>query len=296
MATVRTLIGNIKGPKGDTGATGATGPQGPGATIEVGTVSTTAYGNPVQITNSGTETDAVLDFVIPQGKPGEQTTKMSSLTLDTITTQTTEYPIPAVGDVGSTAWGKIVKFFNDIKTAVTGKVDTTSIVNNLTSTSTDKPLSAAQGKALNDALSALGPTQYSVHGLIANEDGAFRAYGSAHIFIVGTYAYISYMYKVSAASTTSNNFNYGLSRDLIKNLNTAIPSITPYSGGIATVYDTTGSIVSGTIQYGMYHDAKGQFWALARLADTSGTSGDWPSTKFPVGQMVIGVAIGRVSS
>lgn len=152
MATVRTLIGNIKGPKGDTGATGATGPQGPGATIEVGTVSTTAYGNPVQITNSGTETDAVLDFVIPQGKPGEQTTKMSLLTLDTITTQTAEYPIPAVGDVGSTAWGKIVKFFNDIKTAVTGKVDTTSIVNNLTSTSTDKPLSAAQGKALNDAL------------------------------------------------------------------------------------------------------------------------------------------------
>lgn len=29
MATVKTLIGNIKGPKGDTGATGATGAQGP---------------------------------------------------------------------------------------------------------------------------------------------------------------------------------------------------------------------------------------------------------------------------
>ena len=154
MATVRTLIGNIKGPKGDTGATGATGPQGPGATINVGTVSTTAYGNPVQITNSGTETDAVLDFVIPQGKPGEQTTKMSLLTLDTITTQTAEYPIPAVGDVGSTAWGKIVKFFNDIKTAVTGKVDKTSIVNNLTSTATDSPLSANMGKTINDAITS----------------------------------------------------------------------------------------------------------------------------------------------
>lgn len=166
MATVRTLIGNIKGPKGDTGATGATGPQGPGATIEVGTVSTTAYGNPVQITNSGTETDAVLDFVIPQGKPGEQTTKMSLLTLDTITTQTAEYPIPAVGDVGSTAWGKIVKFFNDIKTAVTGKVDTTSIVNNLTSTSTDKPLSAAQGKALNNAKANMAAvTTGSLHNI-----------------------------------------------------------------------------------------------------------------------------------
>ena len=197
MATVRTLIGNIKGPKGDTGATGATGPQGPGATIEVGTVSTTAYGNPVQITNSGTETDAVLDFVIPQGKPGEQTTKMSLLTLDTITTQTAEYPIPAVGDVGSTAWGKIVKFFNDIKTAVTGKVDTTSIVNNLTSTSTDKPLSAAQGKALNDAIAKYATAQ-------AFSNAAYGSWKRVELQVpAGTYIVHRSVYAVTSSDTLS---------------------------------------------------------------------------------------------
>lgn len=151
MSTKRTLIGNIKGPKGDTGAQGPQGATGPGATIEVGTVSTTAYGNTAQVTNSGTATAAVLDFVIPQGKPGEQTTKMSSLTLDTVTASTADYPIPATGDTGSVAWGKVIKFFNDAKTAIASKINISDIVNNLTSTATNKPLSAAQGKALNDA-------------------------------------------------------------------------------------------------------------------------------------------------
>lgn len=156
MAIKRTLIGNIKGPKGDTGAQGPQGATGPGATIEVGTVSTTAYGNTAQVTNSGTATAAVLDFVIPQGKPGEQTTKMSGLTLDTVTASTAEYPTPATGDTGSVAWGKVIKFFNDAKTAIASKINITDIVNNLTSTATNKPLSAAQGKALNDAITILG--------------------------------------------------------------------------------------------------------------------------------------------
>lgn len=155
MSTKRTLIGNIKGPKGDTGAQGPQGATGPGATIEVGTVSTTAYGNTAQVTNSGTETAAVLDFVIPQGKPGEQTTKMSGLTLDTVTASTADYPIPATGDTGSVAWGKVIKFFNDAKTAIASKINISDIVNNLTSTATNKPLSAAQGKAINDALVTL---------------------------------------------------------------------------------------------------------------------------------------------
>ena len=80
---------------------------------------------------------------------------MGALTLDTITAQSAECPIPAVGDTGATAFGKIVKFFNDVKTAVNSKINISDIVNNLTSTATNKPLSAAQGKALNDAYTTL---------------------------------------------------------------------------------------------------------------------------------------------
>ena len=146
------LLGNVKGPQGNTGATGSQGPQGEAATITVGTVSTTAYGNTASVTNSGTEQDAVLDFVIPQGKPGEQTTRMGALTLDTITAQSADFPIPAVGETGSTVFGKIIKFFNSTVSALNSKLNISDVINNLTSTSTTQPLSAAQGKALNDAL------------------------------------------------------------------------------------------------------------------------------------------------
>jgi hypothetical protein len=149
------LLGNVKGPQGNTGATGSQGPRGDAATITVGTVSTTAYGNTASVTNSGTEQDAVLDFVIPQGKPGEQTTRMGALTLDTITAQSADFPIPAVGETGSTVFGKIIKFFNSTISALNSKLNISDVVNNLTSTSTTQPLSAAQGKALNDALGTL---------------------------------------------------------------------------------------------------------------------------------------------
>lgn len=217
MATKRTLIGNIKGPKGDTGAQGPQGATGPGATIEVGTVSTTAYGNTAQVTNSGTATAAVLDFVIPQGKPGEQTTKMSSLTLDTVTASTEDYPIPATGDTGSIAWGKVIKFFNDAKTAIASKINITDIVNNLTSTATNKPLSAAQGKALNDAI---GNTNNNVSNLttavaqirtikkctvnLANSNVITNNAGEAYCYYINNSSVIVFM-TLAFKTTTARN-------------------------------------------------------------------------------------------
>lgn len=146
------LIGNVRGPQGVQGDPGEQGVQGEAATIEVGTVSTTAYGNPAQVTNSGTAEEAVLDFVIPAGRPGEETTSMSALTLDTITAQTAAFPVPAVGERGAVVFGKIIKFFTDTVASLANKLNVADVVNNLTSTATNKPLSAAQGKALNDAL------------------------------------------------------------------------------------------------------------------------------------------------
>lgn len=114
MSVVQTLIGNVKGPQGATGATGQTGAQGPAATITVGSTTTTAYGNSAQVTNVGTSSAAVLNFVIPQGKPGEATTKMGDLVLDAITTSAADFPSPQVDDTGKVAFGKIVKFFSDV--------------------------------------------------------------------------------------------------------------------------------------------------------------------------------------
>lgn len=65
---------NLVLPKGDAGSTGATGPAGPkgdaSATITVGTVSTGAAGSSASVTNTGTTSAVVLDFVIPRGATG----------------------------------------------------------------------------------------------------------------------------------------------------------------------------------------------------------------------------------
>ena len=77
----------LKGPKGDTGAKGDTGERGPqglqgpkgndgavgtAATIRVGTVSTGSAGSAASVTNSGTSSEVILNFVIPKGDKGDQ--------------------------------------------------------------------------------------------------------------------------------------------------------------------------------------------------------------------------------
>lgn len=59
-----------QGATGSTGSSGATGAAGRAATVSVGTVTTGAPGTSAAVTNSGSNTDATLDFVIPQGNNG----------------------------------------------------------------------------------------------------------------------------------------------------------------------------------------------------------------------------------
>lgn len=155
MAVQRTLIGNIKGPKGDKGDTGDTGARGAGATVSIGSVTTTAYGGNANVTNSGTATDAVFDFVLPQGAPGETVTDMENLTLSSMTEPSVQFPIPSIGDTGKVVFGKITKWFSDMTALVATKLNISSVVNNLTTTESGYALDARQGKTLNDALTSL---------------------------------------------------------------------------------------------------------------------------------------------
>lgn len=61
----------IQGPKGDTGDTGLQGPIGPAgtaATIQVGSVTS---GATASVSNSGTSSAAIFDFVLPKGDKGD---------------------------------------------------------------------------------------------------------------------------------------------------------------------------------------------------------------------------------
>lgn len=147
---MRTLIGYVRGPQGERGLQGEQGTQGEAATIEIGTVTTVPYGQTASVVNSGTESEAVLDFTIPQGRPGEQVTDMQNLTLSSMTTSSVSFPVPAIGETGKVIFGKIVKWFSDMAALVATKLDAANVVNNLTTTSSGYTLDARQGKELND--------------------------------------------------------------------------------------------------------------------------------------------------
>lgn len=272
------LLGNVKGPQGNTGATGSQGPRGDAATITVGTVSTTAYGNTASVTNSGTEQDAVLDFVIPQGKPGEQTTRMGALTLDTITAQSADFPIPAVGETGSTVFGKIIKFFNSTVSALNSKLNISDVVNNLTSTSTTQPLSAAQGKALNDALGTTNSNVSGVSGRVTTLEN--RTQYNTTSFGVGT----NKVTLTDALGIRSGNIvtitarikiNEAISGNAMDVPLVVIPSelisyapVTTYQPNIMSATDSSGSIVGVWACLGALYPQNGRYYIRQKAMTT----------------------------
>lgn len=78
-------------PRGDKGEAGLDGNDGKAATIKLGTVTTGNPGTSVQITNSGSENAAVLNFTIPKGADGINGTNgkdgvAASIQVGTVTT------------------------------------------------------------------------------------------------------------------------------------------------------------------------------------------------------------------
>lgn len=204
MAVVQTLIGNIKGPQGEQGEQGEQGVQGDAATIAVGSVTTVPYGQNARVTNSGTSGAAVFDFVIPQGRSGEQVTKIDNLTIDAITEPSTQFPVPAVGDNGSTLFGKISKWFSDMAALVATKLNAANVVNNLTTTASGYALDARQGKALNDKWASSMLFSEDVYTITDTQYGFIQLPISA-----STYAIVSIFSTASNRSIRVSNLGTG---------------------------------------------------------------------------------------
>lgn len=71
---------NIKGAKGDTGTA---------ASIKIGSVTTGAAGSSASVTNSGTASNVVLDFILPRGKDGAD----GGIVVDTELSDTSTNPV-----------------------------------------------------------------------------------------------------------------------------------------------------------------------------------------------------------
>ncbi|MBC5711014.1 hypothetical protein H8S75_24045, partial [Hungatella sp. L12] len=71
------------------------------------------------------------------------------------TASTASYPVPAANDTVKVGFGKVKKFFEDIRNAATGACFIGQIVNNCVTNNAKLPLSAAQGKELMDLYTQL---------------------------------------------------------------------------------------------------------------------------------------------
>ena len=74
------------------------------------------------------------------------------------TANNTSFPVPAAGQTFRVMWGIMAKFCNDVKSSC---FLISNIVNNCTSTATNKALSAAQGKALWDKYTQLNSDKHN---------------------------------------------------------------------------------------------------------------------------------------
>ncbi|WP_418576583.1 hypothetical protein [Phascolarctobacterium succinatutens] len=77
------------GPQGAQGVQGLQGPAGSAATITIGSVTTSAPGTSANVTNSGTSSAVILDFVLPKGKDGAD----GGVTVDDALSSTSTNPV-----------------------------------------------------------------------------------------------------------------------------------------------------------------------------------------------------------
>nr|DAW48670.1 MAG TPA: tailspike protein [Caudoviricetes sp.] len=104
---------NIKGAKGDTGTA---------ASITIGSVTTGAAGSNASVTNSGTASNAVLNFMLPRGKDG----KDGGITVDAELSDTSTNPIQnkAVNTAINTVKNNMTKGFQTVTASIPTKVST----------------------------------------------------------------------------------------------------------------------------------------------------------------------------
>jgi len=95
---------------GDTGPQGDIGPVGTAATVTIGTIGTVAFPGPGTVVNSGTSSDAVLDFILvtgPQGAIGDLTAA------DPIAYVGNEFSLKFGAGLGTATGGTLVADFSD---------------------------------------------------------------------------------------------------------------------------------------------------------------------------------------
>lgn len=120
-----------KGDKGDTGAQGIQGIQGLSATVRIGTTTTGEPGTQASVRNSGTESNAVLDFTIPRGDVGPQPELVQTTGTSTTKAMSQNATTEALNNISGTKQDKLTAGDNiKIENGVISSTDTTYTAGN----------------------------------------------------------------------------------------------------------------------------------------------------------------------
>lgn len=150
----------------------------------------------------------------------------------------------------------------------------------------------------NEVISAgVYPKAYFVSGVIvkAKTNATVSGFGSANITLYGSgLAEIKFTFKITAKDSTVD-WIWGLNRDLMKNLNSQLPIITPMNHVGALLFYNNYKISDSWNGYGglMEVDASDTaYWIPARLYTTSGTIGRYSASSLNTDTRIEGTAYG----
>lgn len=143
-------------------------------------------------------------------------------------------------------------------------------------------------------LTSAHAARHVVSGRIFNSgDDPVTGIGTASVLLrADGAAEIHYQVRITTPGTSTSLFAFGLNRDLLRNLDAAIPVITPVSGGTLAYYTSDGKLDTESMQYAGTHEARVQFWEPARIYTTDGAAGGWPTSKMTTGMSLEGVCYG----
>lgn len=183
-------------------------------------------------------------------------------------------------------------------------INVNSIEDSLTSTATNKVLSANMGKTLNDdidlvkdEIAYIQPQIYSAAGYIVSGNNGLAGYGTVIVCLTGDRVRLDFAFNATQGG--SGGFVWGINSYRLATLNPNIPSnITPLGSPCGTCTYYRGGMVYGNLTGfgGTVNAVSGypQLWGFGRMYDPSGLNGLWPEDAIPGDTYIVGTAYGKI--
>lgn len=129
--------------------------------------------------------------------------------------------------------------------------------------------------------------------LIYDANNHISGIGCATITLNNGVATIDFALQITGSSASADEFDWGISRDLLKALSPAVPDITPVSGGFWDFYGYNDT----RMQIAPVFQASGNLWKFGRYYENTMSSiGVWVSRMFSNGNHLHGVIYGTYNT